>query len=94
MQGGCVSEIVTIYILKFLLNNDIQIFPNPASIVLNITVEEVGVYEIFDITGKKLLFGSVFAGINEIDVNNLQPACYFIKIINRSGSLVEKWVKE
>ncbi len=79
---------------SFIFEVDFKIYPNPASNVLNITAEKLDSYEILDMTGKMVLSGTLIVGNNEINVNALQSAYYFVRMISKRGVTVGNFVKE
>ncbi len=80
----------------------INLFPNPAKQTINISVEKIEVKKgtvcITDILGKKLFEKVIFSNLESIDVSDLLPGIYFVKIIVSNNlqtvSLVKKLIKE
>jgi PKD repeat protein len=71
----------------------ISIAPNPATTTLNITgLTIAATAEVYDISGKQLL--SQPLNTQAIDISNLAPGLYFIRISTAEGSVVKKFVKE
>ena len=76
-------------------NSDLVIAPNPASDFINIALKpsEGSLIEIYNIMGVKILTSLVetknFSSLQKIDVSNLAPGFYFLKI----GDRIEKFVK-
>jgi len=84
---GFVNEIVSA--------NGIVIYPNPAKKSLQLTISnwqqgENNSYTITDITGRRLLHGTVNASTQQIDISKLQGGMYFIQV----NGYVQKFVKE
>ncbi len=76
-------EVITIGILSNNAeNNEIRLYPNPASSLITIEYEPTGSndYEIIDLLGKSVMKGMIFKGINEIDISELKADIYFIRI--------------
>lgn len=78
-----------------ILNNQIQIFPNPIQDILNIhspniLIEEV---EVFNIAGQRVL--SNFEKTNQLNLNtiNWTSGTYFIKIQTKEGVILKKIIK-
>jgi photosystem II stability/assembly factor-like uncharacterized protein len=69
----------------------IKVYPNPASDRLQIQGLEgkVKKIEIMNMEGKVLINRSA----NEIDVSDLQPGVYLLRVYNSSESFVVKWLK-
>lgn len=75
----------------------IDIYPNPADDYIEISANktsESSIIEIFDVLGNKvanksLSVSSEFGTTNRVDISQLQPGVYFVKI----GDKVEKFVK-
>ena len=75
---------------------DFNVFPNPASETLNISLND-GKAEsgtIYDSLGKRVKFFSVKSQEIQVDVHELNPGIYFVKIQLENGQiLVRKFVK-
>ncbi|MBW8360867.1 MAG: T9SS type A sorting domain-containing protein [Kaistella sp.] len=70
----------------------ILIYPNPVSDVINIITEEkIKNVSIFDISGKKI--GAKVSG-SEVDVRNLAPGNYLLRIETAGGITTEKFIKK
>jgi len=70
-------------------------YPNPAtsSICVGNGYDSVYEYEIFDTTGRKMLFGTA-ANHQLIDIQMLATGNYFVKIIDNQGkSMINKIIK-
>ena len=62
--------------------DEVMLYPNPVSNILNIQGAENSTVQIFDVNGK-LVYSKVIANKNEtIDVSNLQTGLYFTKFQN------------
>jgi polyhydroxybutyrate depolymerase len=61
---------------------DFQVFPNPSnkSIYVDLKIAESSRYEIYSLCGQFLKSGSITKTINEIDLSNLDPQGYLLKI--------------
>ncbi len=83
-------------------NELILLFPNPVKQTLNITVDKIevenGTVTITDILGKEIFAKNIKLNSETIDVNELQPGIYFVKIIisnkEQTLSVVKKIIKE
>ncbi|HSD14282.1 MAG TPA: T9SS type A sorting domain-containing protein [Flavobacterium sp.] len=73
---------------------DVKIYPNPVQDVLNINLSEnlfVISYEIYDLLGKKVLFGGEIE--NSIKMSGLERGVYILRIQTNQGTLTKKIVK-
>jgi hypothetical protein len=79
----------------FDVNGTTNIFPNPANNVINVLVknEVKSTYEIFDVTGKIMLIGSLNSDANQINVSDLPAGFYLIKLISDQKQSVNPFVK-
>jgi hypothetical protein len=64
------------------LNNDIQIYPNPAKLNLNLSAKNNGTLSIIDLSGRIVLTKQVYAGNTTIDISNLKQGLYIARFIN------------
>ncbi len=72
---------------------NIEIYPNPAHNLINIKAKlpsGTNHYNIYDICGKKLKFGTIIAG--KIDISDLSQGVYFVRIQNNQKFLLGKFV--
>ncbi len=74
-------------------NTEINIFPNPVDDILSLKSEiPVDKFEIFDISGKMIF--SVSGNENEINVSNLKPGVYLLKIVSKDKTGIKQFVKK
>ena len=73
-----------------LLKNKIQVFPIPAKEILHVKTEEKNSFKIVNITGKILKTGVLDKGENTIDINELIPGNYLLKMNNSSVKFIKK----
>jgi len=71
----------------------LEMFPNPASNVLNVRVPEAtGVLEMFDVRGKMVLTQNVMSNLTNVDLSSLQTGFYVVKVTSpqrvHSGNVV------
>ena len=74
------------------VNLAIDIFPNPASDLLTISIPENSLETkgfIFDQTGKEVLRINLFGGENQLDIKELENGMYIVKIDHQNI----KWIK-
>ena len=68
--------------------NSFKIYPNPATTILTISGNDIQLIELFNVVGQK-----VYSGIEtSIDVNDLAPGTYFVKVTTSKGTLTKKAV--
>ena len=72
--------------------NQVVIYPNPASQILNVRNAENATVEIFDILGKSLIQMENISLEEQINVASLQSGTYLIKITNGAVVQTEKFV--
>ena len=86
------SSGATLSNIKFEMENELSIYPNPASEVINIasrhTIQQV---DLFDILGKKV---KRVSNSNRIDVRDLKTGVYFIKVLTEKAQVTKKIVIE
>lgn len=73
----------------------IRVFPNPTKGSVNFILEQQGIVEINDITGRLIQKHDLKSGLNTADITQLSSGLYIIRLYDRSGSMVgeEKLVK-
>jgi hypothetical protein len=69
---------------------DFKLFPNPASKVLTITTEDSGNIEILDLTGKVVIEQKTTGKETNIDLSELNPGIYFVRVINGQSLGIKK----
>jgi hypothetical protein len=103
--GGCTASDTTIinvlddnYVENIYNNNNVQIFPNPATYFTIIHTSNKNLInskiEITDITGKIIQSASINNLNTKIDVSNLENGIYFVKIIDGTNFLINKLIIE
>ncbi|MEO6301985.1 MAG: T9SS type A sorting domain-containing protein, partial [Bacteroidia bacterium] len=68
---------------KFPEENNIAIYPNPAGNFVTIEVKEQFInsnYKLVDQLGREVLSGKIHQMINTVDIEGLNPGCYFLVI--------------
>ena len=76
--------------------NNVFIYPNPASSILNFIVKNnitISTITINDISGKEI-YKAGNAINNSIDVSNLSSGVYFVTFTSESNSITKKFIKE
>lgn len=79
--------------------SSLEVYPNPASSVLNLNLMEEGVFhfQVVDVDGRMLMDKQVFAdgvGAVQLQVEQLPPGLYVVHVIGTGQSLVAKFVKD
>ena len=74
--------------------NEVAIYPNPASSVINIRTEGMQHICIFDITGKQVIDKEVASDYETIDISMLKASAYTVRITTNSGIVVRNLVVE
>lgn len=98
---GCVnSEMVVVNSqvgLDELLNNSFTIHPNPSNGIFNVTVsnfESDMSMEIISETGQVVKKSAISSEITSVDIHNVLPGAYFVKISSNNGVAVKSIVIE
>ncbi|WP_299333075.1 FG-GAP-like repeat-containing protein [uncultured Psychroserpens sp.] len=76
------------------LTDELIIYPNPAKDVINIKSLELNdsaIYTVFDITGKRVLNSKLES--SSIDISNLTPGNYILRIISGTKIKSQKFIK-
>ncbi|MCX7743745.1 MAG: choice-of-anchor J domain-containing protein [Flavobacteriales bacterium] len=58
-----------------------QVFPNPSTGLVSVTVDQPFVYNLFALDGKKYYEGKLEPGINILNLNNLNAGTYIMQIL-------------
>jgi acetyl esterase/lipase len=80
------------------LNNQIQLFPNPAADQLNIALSDQSIaltsYSVLDLTGKVVLNGNINEAKASINTGSLPSGVYMLQINTNKGNSVQRFVKK
>lgn len=75
-----------------ILQNAINLYPNPASSILNIEVMDANIdankFSLIDVTG--IVVKEIELTSNKVDVSDLSTGIYFVRIDTASGSITKK----
>jgi hypothetical protein len=78
------------------LNSRVSIFPNPADDVVNIEITNLSQdmkVEIMNTEGRTVKASTFADGTGRIDIGNLAPGVYFVKIVvEEQGQVIQKLV--
>jgi len=72
----------------------LQVYPNPASDKLHLSLQEYTAVEILSLTGERVLEFSQMSGEQTIDVSSLQKGLYILRAISPKGTTIAEWIKE
>ncbi len=70
----------------------IKVYPNPANDFLNVEVPEKATFQLFDITGKQIVFQTNVNQKQEINIQNIANGIYLVRIFNDKFSSFKKIV--
>jgi len=76
-----------------ILNEQIQVFPNPVSERLNIIANDGIIIlksEIVDLAGKKHFDVSINSAKAEFDLSSISSGMYLVKLVSKSGKMIHK----
>ncbi len=76
------------------LSNEITIFPNPATNLLYINCEEKATVEIINMQGQIVSAKTLTDKTNSINISNLSPGLYNLRIISKNEIVYRKIVKQ
>lgn len=65
---------------------NIQMYPNPASDILNVNCDKQGVIMIISLSGQTMMQSAAGKGVNTINVQQLNPGLYILQFINEEGA--------
>jgi hypothetical protein len=79
---------------NYFVENNLQIYPNPANDKIEITGLDNGTIEIIDIQGQLVKTLNTSSTKTTIDLIKLSSGVYVIKVITDRGATVKKFIKE
>jgi hypothetical protein len=68
----------------------VKTFPNPSDGTISIETNEVFIFEVFDMNGKKIMTDEINEYQTTLILNKLETGTYLIKIIGESGTSTQK----
>jgi len=73
------------------LNSNVSIYPNPTNGLFNVeTTNEILKIEIYNVSGQLIYEAK---NVNIIDITNKTSGLYFVNIVTKNGSVIEKLIK-
>ncbi len=75
-------------------NNEMSIFPNPASEKVSIVGDQQGLLTICDITGKIVGRYNIDPGLTDIELSDLSSGTYLLHFAGEAGVFTEKVIKQ
>jgi len=86
-----IAFLASLGVNNYTLENQVGIYPNPSSNVININSEvKIDIIELFDLVGKKVLTTNQ----KSINIGHLQGGIYLLKISTDKGLLVKRVMKK
>jgi hypothetical protein len=81
--------------VKYVNGTSARIYPNPASntITLDPSVKEISLIEFYTETGNKVYTNTNYSPDQKIDVSNLAPGIYFVKMYKKGMSSFSRFIK-
>ena len=70
---------------------DLKIFPNPSRdfIIIEGDYPQDSFYEVYTMTGQKVLDGTIDKGSSQIDIASLIPDLYILKLNNKTQPIIK-----
>ncbi len=90
---GCIDTTNTVGINKRIQKEEVKIYPNPASTVINVELSAELVnseYRIYSISGKIVLQGRLDNNNTQLDITSLEKGLYFVEIENSLGKVSKR----
>ena len=77
-------------------NENVIIYPNPATNLLNITlpIESAYTFSIIDLMGKNIQSGQIGQSKNTIDIVELNTGMYYLSITDKDRTSIHKFIKK
>ena len=72
----------------------LSLFPNPAKNKFTIDIDRDAKYSLISTQGQELRKGTLYSGINDLDVSSLSNGLYFLNIETAEGKATKKLIKE
>jgi hypothetical protein len=77
---------------KTIAGNNIQVYPNPASNYLFVTVNKLTNYNVVDLTGRVVLSGKIER--NNIEISSLNNGIYILQLSTEAGLVSTRFTKQ
>jgi len=95
-EGNCTEmsncTVIDLSAISEISADVLNVYPNPASSVMNIETSIEGTVNIFDLSGKLIYTQNAFAGKNELNVNQLATGSYTLRLTTANGTQVVRFV--
>ena len=75
-------------------NNEMGIYPNPSTDLIKIECPQKATIEIYNISGQIIKTIITISNLTSIDISGFSKGVYFVKVRNKKGVIVEKFMKE
>lgn len=96
-QNG-VDNWSTLSVASFRQENNLKLYPNPSSSILNIEINTVitnAQIEVYDLLGKKVFNQSIESNdTSKIDVSEWETGLYLVKISSENGNQIIRFIKQ
>ena len=80
----------------YALEDNVTVYPNPTKDVVNVqcTMNNVQSVEVFDVFGKLITTTNVIDNLTRINVSDLAPGMYFVRVATDKGAVTKAFVKK
>lgn len=99
--GGCLDTLCSTVVINNVGVNELgmnffSVYPNPANEFLTVqsSADEACSYSLIDVTGKTILNGSIYAGKNELALENITSGIYIIRIQKNNETFTQRVIIE
>ncbi len=75
-------------------NQEIKLYPNPATNLLNIELEHNALIEVFNIVGQKVHTQEGIHGLNELNIATLDKGSYVVRMTTADNQVTRKFIKQ
>ena len=79
------------------VENNIEVYPNPTTNYININVHEIGfedTYSIYDLSGKIVTKGQISSSFTKVDLSDFPSGIYLVKVLNFDKMSINKIIKK
>ena len=75
---------------KHIIESSMEVYPNPASDMVNIYIDKLSVVKVYNIAGQKVMERQLESGKNEVSISSLAQGIYFLR--NESDNSTTKLI--